>query len=64
MILKIEEARKDNIGILGWFPKSECWFSMVWVDGKWLSFGGNGDFFGEIPTYWMDMPPMLSKKQL
>lgn len=61
MIFKIEEAKKDNRAVLGWFPRSKCWFSMVWdCDMKrWESFGGDGYFHGEQPTYFMEMPPLL-----
>lgn len=58
MIFKIEEAKKDNLALIGWFPRSKCWFSMVWNDntGRWESFGGDGDFYGEQPTHFIMLP--------
>jgi hypothetical protein len=53
----IDQARKDNKAILGWFPRSKCWFTMVWTkDFGWESFGGEGSFYGERPTLWMELP--------
>lgn len=62
MIYKIEDAPKDNKAILGWFPQSRCWFTMDWYADKWQSFGGLGDFDGEEPTYWTDLPPLLEEE--
>lgn len=59
MIYKIEDAPKDNKAILGWFPRSRCWFTMVWSDDGWTSFGGEGDFYEELPTHYTDLPPGL-----
>lgn len=54
----IESAPKDDVGILGWFPRSKCYFTMVWDhSGKeWRSFGGEGNFYGESPTGWLPLP--------
>jgi hypothetical protein len=51
-------AKKDNQSILGYFPRSLCVFTMVWgkETGRWESFGGEGDFYGEQPICWMEVP--------
>lgn len=51
-------APKDNVSILGWFPKCRCWFTMVWDKDaqEWQSFGGQGSFYGELPTGWIPCP--------
>lgn len=57
----IETAPRDSKGILGWFPQSRCTFSIVWTSYEdyegWSSFGGRGDFYGEQPSHWMQVPP-------
>lgn len=54
----IETARKDNRAVLGYFPEYRCIFCMVWddEDQRWECFGGDGDFYGEKPTHWRDVP--------
>lgn len=63
MLYKIENAPRDNKGILAWFPRSKCWFTAVWDCDRWVSFcpGVTNDFYGEEPTYYMELPPGIGE---
>lgn len=54
----MDVAAKDNLAILGWFPRSRCWFTMVWDGDVWISFGSDAwhDFYGEQPIGWEYLP--------
>lgn len=50
-----------NLGVLAWFPRSMCWFSVVY-DGDhdvFYSFGGGGDLYNERPSMWTFLPDAI-----
>jgi hypothetical protein len=52
-----------NKHVLGWFPKSKCWFLMYW-DEQFERFspvsGHGGDFYGEEPEGWTFLPDAVN----